>query len=216
MTSYAFVQEKPGTTKTTSAVLLAASLHDLGRRVLLIDADPGMSAQRWSDLAGGFPFAFASLAKRTVLRDLRSLVARMSVDDVVIDAPQLEDHGVITHGVMGFADRWIVPVAPAGIEVDRMGKVAEHMDQVDATREHPADRAVLLTRTNRAHPTRTGPDADVRAALGALGWSVLGTQVPLVDSLYRQTFGTPVDFTAETAYPAVVKELMDRPMPTGA
>jgi chromosome partitioning protein len=216
MTSYAFVQQKPGTTKTTSAVLLAASLHDAGRRVLLVDADPGMSAQRWSDLAGGFPYAFAALAKRTVLRDLRALVGRMAIDDVVIDTPQLEDHAQIAYGVMGYADRWIVPIAPAGIEVDRMGQVATHMDAVDAGRGTPADRVVLLTRTNRAYPTKTGPDADVRQALGSLGWHVLATQVPLVDSLYRQTFGTPLDFASDTAYPTVVKELANRPYPTGA
>jgi chromosome partitioning protein len=208
VTALAFVNLKPGTGKTTSAVLLSAALHAHSRRVLLVDADPGASALRWSDLAGGFPFAIAGLAKRTILRDLVTLVARTDVDHVVIDTPQLEDHAAIAHGAMSYADHWVVPLAPAGIEVDRMTGVADHMDQVDAVRTTPADRMVLLTRTNRPWATRTGPDADVRQVLTDRGYDVLTTQVPHHDGLYRQTFGTPLDFIDETAFPRLADELL--------
>jgi chromosome partitioning protein len=216
MTAYTFVNLKPGTAKTTSAVLLCSALHARDRRVLLVDADPGASALRWSDLAGGFKFAIAGLAKRTVLRDLVTLVAQMDVDHVIIDTPQLEDHAAITHGAMTYADHWIVPLAPAGIEIDRMTGVTDHMDQVDATRQTPADRMVLLTRTNRPWSTRTGPDAEVRAVLTDRGYDVLTTQVPHHDGLYRQTFGTPLDFIGETVFPQLADELLTRAVRTVA
>ena len=48
----AFVNAKPGTGKTTSAVWLAHAFVAEGRPVFLIDADPAASALEWSDLAG--------------------------------------------------------------------------------------------------------------------------------------------------------------------
>jgi chromosome partitioning protein len=210
VSSYAFTNLKPGVGKTTCAVLLCAALHARNRRVLLVDADPGASAQRWADLAGGFPFPIASLAKRTIQRDLDTLVTRVDGEDVVIDVPQLEDHAVIARGALSYANRWVVPLAPCGIEVDRMAGVDAYMDQVDAIRRTPADRMVMLTRTNRARPTRTGPDAEVRAVLTDRGYNVLNTQVPHTDSLYRQTFGTPLDFIDDTVFPRLVDELVAR------
>ncbi len=195
MSSWAFVNLKPGTGKTTTSVLLAYSLHARGRSVLLVDADPGESSSRWGELAGGFPFASVTLHKRTIGRDLPGLLARMQVDDVLIDCPQLEDHASIAKGALGFADTWVVPLAPRGIEVDRMAAVSEHFDEVQATRDTDADAVVLFNRTNRRRRTSTGPDAAAREALESLDYTVLETMIPSSDMRYGQVFG--VDLTGE-------------------
>ncbi len=208
--SWAFANLKPGTGKTTTAVLFSYALHVRGRDVLLVDADPGESASRWGELAGGFPFSAVTLHKRTLLRELRTLVGRLSADvDVVLDLPQLEDHAAIAKGGLAYAQTWICPVAPVGIEVDRMAAVGEHFAEVQATRSTPADEVVLFNRANRAHPTLTGPDKAARDALGNLGYDVLTAMVPHSDDRFRQCFGVPIEDT-DPAIDRVTDELLKR------
>lgn len=208
--SWAFANLKPGTGKTTTSVLFAHGLHERGRDVLLVDADPGESASRWAELAGGFPFSVVTLHKRTLLRELRALVGRMNGDvDVVLDLPQLEDHAAIAKGGLAFARTWVVPVAPAGIEVDRMAAVGEHFEDVQATLEAPADEVVLFNRTNRAHPTFTGPDRRARDALTKLDYHVLTAMIPHSDDRFRQCFGVAIE-TTDPAIERLTDELLKR------
>lgn len=209
--SWAFANLKPGTGKTTTAVLFAHALHYRDRQVLLVDADPGESASRWGELAGGFPMSVVTLHKRTLLAELRSLLGRLSADvDVVLDLPQLEDHAAIARGGLAFADTWVCPVAPSGIEVDRMVQVGQHFAEVQATRETPADEVVLFNRANRAHPTLTGPDNRARSALTGLGYHVLRSMIPHADDRFRQCFGVPVDPDTDPAIDRLTSELLGR------
>ncbi len=210
MPSWAFANLKPGTGKTTTSVLFAYALHARGRDVLLVDADPGESASRWGEMADGFPFSVVTLHKKTIGRELPSLVSRMSSDHVVIDCPQIEDHSAIATGALRFADTWVVPLAPSGIEVDRMASVSEHFEEVQASRDADADAVVLFNRTNRRHPTSTGPDASAREALTELGYDVLRSMIPHSDMRYRQTFGVPMDDDRDDAIEAVTDELLKR------
>jgi chromosome partitioning protein len=205
--SWALVNLKPGVGKTTSAVFFAHALHRRGLRPLLVDSDPAASALRWADLAGGFAFPVVGLAIPGVYREIDHYTR--DVDAVVIDAPQLEDHAKIARGAMRYASCWIAPVAPAGIEVDRMSSVADEWDDVQSLRGTLADPVVLLNRTNKPEPTRTGPDAEVRAVLVERGYDVLTTQVPHHDALYRQAFGVPVEVEG-TAYVDLADELVTR------
>lgn len=205
MLSYVFLNAKPGVGKTTSAVYLAHALHEQGLRPLLVDGDPGKSALRWSDLAEGFPFGVIALGEG-MHREIDRYTA--DCDAVVIDAPQIEDHLKLARSGMRYAGTWIVPVAPSGVEVDRMAQVADIFSEVQDLREEPADEVVLLNRTNRAHATRTGPDADVRNVLTDGGYHVLGTQIPHLDD-YRQSFGVPISTTG-TAYETLAVELVAR------
>jgi chromosome partitioning protein len=208
--SCTFLNLKPGTTKTTSAVYTAAALARRDLVTMLVDADPAGSAQRWADLAdrGGdpFPFHIVGMSRKSIARELPALAARMRVDAVVVDTPQMEDHADIARGAMAVTQTWIVPVAPAGIEIDRTMHVYRHMDQVEATLQHSPERLALLTRTNRRKPskTATAPDAVARAGLTRIGLTVFADQVPINDDLYRQTYsvtpdptGTPYERLAE-------------------
>lgn len=206
MLSCAIANLKPGVGKTTSAVWLSAALTERNLSTMLVDADKGRSAQRWEELADGLGYPVVSMPVIDLYRRLPDLVAGR--DAVVIDVPQIEDHARIARGALRWADVWIVPVAPSGVEIDRMmADLQAQLEEVQSLRERWAAVYVLLNRTNRAKPTRTGPDAEVRAVLTDHGYNVLETQVPHSDSLYRQSYGTQIT-AAGTAYADLATELL--------
>lgn len=206
---------KPGTAKTTSAVWLAHALHEAGRRVLLIDADPGGarskygaeafdglgSAGRWDDRAGGFPFDVISNPSR----DLHKILPRVAADYdvVVIDSPPIEDHQGIAVSALRVADVAVVPVAPTTAEIDRMAPVLAVIADIEPLRAGPLGVYVLLNRTV-ANAVSTG-DAD--GELTRRGYRVLKTRIPRLE-LYAQSHGAPV--VAEgTAYADAAAELLE-------
>ena len=209
--SIAICSPKPGTGKTTSAVFLSESLRAAGRDVLLVDADKGDSALRWYDLAGGLSFPVVAMQVTDLWRKLPAVVNGR--DAVVIDVPQIEDHRRIARGALRYADLWLIPVAPSGIEVDRLmtSDARDFLDEVQGERadagQPPATVVVIFTRTNRPVPTATGPDADVRQVLTDLGWSVAEAQIPHGDERYRQPFGCPIE--PDEHYERLLSELLN-------
>lgn len=198
----AFLNLKPGTAKTTSAVWLAHAFHEAGRPVLLVDADPAASALEWSDLAGGFPFRIVGMATRELHRRVPE-VAR-SNEIVIIDVPQMEDHAGIARSAMRLADELVIPVAPHGIEINRMAPVLEEIEQMEAARQGPARVSVLLNRVVRSSTTRT----ETREDLTEDGYQVLKTEVPFVNR-YSQSFALPVK-VGGTEFSSVAAELLAR------
>ena len=206
MFTCAIANLKPGVGKTTSSVWLSAALAERGLSTLLIDADKGRSAQRWEELADGLGYPVVSMPVTDLHRRLDAVTSGRGA--VVIDVPQIEDHARIARGALRWADLWLIPVAPSGVEIDRMmADLTGQLEDVQSLRDAPAEVRVLLNRTNRASPTKSGPDAEVRAVLTAHGFHVLRTQVPHSDSLYRQTYGTPITATG-TAYADLAAELL--------
>ncbi|MFF4450911.1 hypothetical protein [Streptomyces sp. NPDC001502] len=202
MLTIAFINLKPGTGKTTSAVWLAHAFHARGLRPFLADADPGASSLRWSDLADGFPFPVAGLP----VKDLHRRVGDFArgCDVAIVDVPQVEDHAGIARSAMRWAREIVIPVAPAGVELDRMGPIKGEIEDMAAVRADEARACVLLNRvvTNAA----SGPAA--RKVLTDLGHDVLSTTVPRLE-LYSQSFGGPVSAVG-TAYDELATELLAR------
>src|SRR5580658_11292465 len=126
---------KPGTGKTTSAVWLAHVFAEAGNSVLLVDADPSGSALEWSDLAAmyprlslsqaAFPFRIVALPSRELHRRLPD-IARDD-DVVIIDTPQIEDHGAIARSALRYADEVLIPCAPSPIEINRTSPVRDEI-----------------------------------------------------------------------------------------
>lgn len=193
----ALLNLKPGTGKTTTAVWLAAALHAQGRPVLLVDADPAASTLAWSDIAGGVPWRIVGLPTKDVHRRLPE-IAR-SGEYVVVDTPQLEDRPGIARSCARAADRVLVPVAPSGVELDRMGPLGDELADLDLT----ADVAVLLTRV----VTRASSGPAAREVLTEDGWSVLGTEIPRREA-YAASFGTlPAGTRSLEPFSALADEL---------
>jgi chromosome partitioning protein len=198
----ALVNLKPGTGKTTSAVWLAHALHARGRRVLLVDADPAASALRWSDLADGFPFRVAGLPVRDLHRRVPDVAGGMDV--VIADVPQIEDHAGIARSAMRWAEELVLPVAPAGVELDRMAPIRKELDDLEAVRPDGARASVLLNRV--VSGASSGPMA--RRVLATQGHDVLSTTVPRRE-MYAQSFGAPVDAKG-SSYDELATELLTR------
>lgn len=200
--SISLVNLKPGTGKTTSAVWLAHAFHARGLRVLLVDADPAASALRWSDLADGFPFRVAGLPVKDLHRRIPDVAGGMDV--TIVDVPQIEDHAGIARSAMRWARELILPVAPAGVELDRMAPIRGEIDDIEAVRADDARSSVLLNRV----VSGASSGAMARRVLTAQGHGVLSTTVPRLE-LYAQSFGAPVHAPG-TAYDALATELLAR------
>jgi len=216
--SLALVNLKPGTGKTTSAVWLAHVFAEAGHPVLLVDADPSGSALEWSDLAAmnpglppdeAFPFRIVALPSRGLHRRLPEIA---EPDDVVIiDAPQLEDHAAIARSALRYADEILIPCAPTPIEINRTTPVREEIREVEDLRAGPARAAVLLNRC----VARANSTVHARGALEGLGYDVLGTAVPRLET-YAQSFGLPIPDAGRSIWRCVANDLLQRSLRLGS
>lgn len=200
MLRIAFVQLKPGTGKTTSAVWLAYALHRRGLSVALADADPGASAMEWSDQAGGFPFKVAGLSMKDFHR--RADDFAQGVDVVIGDIPQIEDHRAVARSAMRWADVRVIPVAPTGIELDRMAPINDELEEMaDLFRANSTSRVLL----NRVVSGAASGGA-ARRALVRQGHEVFSTTIPRLE-VYAQSFGAETQ--RNSAYDQLATELLE-------
>jgi chromosome partitioning protein len=201
MLRIAFVQLKPGTAKTTSAVWLAYAFHRRGMKVGLADADPGASALEWSDQAGGFPFRLAGLPVKDFHRRADDIAPEADV--IIGDIPQIEDHAGIARSAIRWADEAVIPVAPNGIELDRMSPIRDELEDMEAARRDGARSCVLLNRV--VSGAASGPIA--RRTLTGQGYEVLSTAIPRLE-VFAQSFGAHPE--VNTAYDRLATELLER------
>ncbi|MFC4497880.1 AAA family ATPase [Streptomyces ovatisporus] len=202
MLRIAFANLKPGVGKTTSAVWLAYALHHRGKKVVVADSDPGASVLAWSDLAGGFPFRVVGLP----VKDMHKRVDDFAegADAVICDVPQIEDHAPIARSAMRWADELVSPVAPAGIELERMGPILDEVEALESVRADDARACVLLTRTV-AGASSTG---SARRTLARLGHDVLTATIPRRE-VFAQSFGSHPPAPG-SAYDELATELLRR------
>jgi len=199
MLRIAFINLKPGTGKTTSAVWLAYAFHRRGLTVGLADGDPGASALEWSDQADGFPFKVAGLP----VKDFHRRADDLGADVVIGDIPQVEDHAPIARSAMRWADIRVIPVAPTPIELDRMSPLADLLAEMDDVMRPGSQTYVLLNRV--VSGAASGDSA--RRVLTRQGYDVLSTKIPRLE-MYAQSFGAETD--NNSAYDALATELLKR------
>jgi len=200
----AVVNLKGGTGKTTSAAFVAHALHEQGLRVLVVDADPQASAQRWSDHAGGWPVAVVGMPTKTLHRQLPGVVGDR-FDVVVIDTPPLEEQRGVVMSALQAATHVLVPVAPTPIECERMPAVRDAVEAVaDLRPDGQSPRmAVVLTRTVAgAASTQVW-----RELLTEQGDWVLKVNVARLERI-SQAYGDPITKASATAYGDVAFELL--------
>ncbi|WP_244977214.1 ParA family protein [Deinococcus humi] len=183
-----------GVGKTTTTLYLAAVAAQFGQRVTVIDADSEHSAHRWAAHAE-LPFEVIQGEPDRLARQVKAAQATGSM--VIIDTPPNSRELLLRAG--GLADIALVPVAPTGLEVDRLGPTLELLADLQAQREELAV-AVLLTRYNpRRRLAREAEDA-------LTGLPVLNARVRELEA-YKAAFGgTPTDLDE---YAAVWKELLE-------
>lgn len=200
---------KPGTSKSTSSMFICAALHLMGIAPMLIDADKGRSAQRWTeDAQGAVPWPVVSMPVTNMHSNAAAMVRDPRYGAVIIDCPQMEDHKAITKSALRLATDVLVPCAPAMIELDRTLAVAEELNDVDTIRDQPLRRWALITRANRRRRSKNGMDAVTTAGLTQQGYTVLDQQIETCSSRYRDPWGEfpPVE---DTPYMGVARRLAE-------
>jgi len=204
----AVVNRKGGTSKTTTAVFLSHALHEQGRAVLLVDADPQASALNWSETAAavggeGFPFPVIALPTRELHKQLPDVIGNR-FEVVVIDTPPLEERAGIVASSLRLATLAVVPVAPTPIEYQRLTQVREVVEDTASFRQdgNPVPVAVLFTRViPRATSTQV-----YREQAAQDGFFCFETAIGRLER-FAQAFGDLVTDVTDTAYGDVATEL---------
>lgn len=182
---------KGGSGKSTTTGLLVHAWAELGLRVVGVDADPQGTLSRWAEDAEWSVPVFG-LASSRIHRDLPGIVSAELYDVAVIDTPPLEQERGIVHSAMRAATDVVVTLAPTASEWDRLPRVWDALDDVDALRTRPAPVSVLWNRV------RTGTTAArvYRETLADSGRYCLRAAIPLAER-YAQAVGAPVVLRAD-------------------
>ena len=138
------VNLKGGVGKTTTALYLAAAASEEGEKEpIVIDADSEHSALEWSS-SGELPFEVVSAEKDGIARQARALEKKGRV--VIIDTPP--NNRETLWAASAVADRVVVPVAPTGVDVNRLRATLEVLLDIEATKGE-LDTSILLTRWDK-------------------------------------------------------------------
>lgn len=195
----AVVNLKGGTSKSTSAMFLAAALARRGR-TMLVDCDPQGSALTWAEdaEADGSELGFNVVSIPT--RDVKKRVDRMAGDyaHVVIDTPPGELD--IVRAALHAAEIAVVAISPSVMDINRFRPTLELIVEVESVKE--LEYRVLLTMVRRI--SREGRDA--RQVMEELELPVLATEIPHL-SLYRSAFGETIEDLGD--YGKVADELLE-------
>lgn len=110
---YAFLNQKGGVGKTTLSIHTAAELARLGKRVLLIDADPQGSALAWASTRQNPTFTVVGMPKPTIHKEIDLL--QRGYDHVIIDGPPRGDE--LARSILLGADVVVVPLLPSPLDI---------------------------------------------------------------------------------------------------
>ncbi len=112
----AVVNQKGGAGKTTLTMLLAGSLADRGKRVLVADADVQNTALHWSGMGSGFPAQVVDFSgeENKLHKALRKRAEEF--DFILIDSPPAATAPITASALRG-AHLALVPVIPSPLDL---------------------------------------------------------------------------------------------------
>jgi chromosome partitioning protein len=137
------VNLKGGVGKTTTALYFAEAAKKEGYAPVVIDADTERSALEWS-LQGELAFDVVAAEKDALARQARLLEKAGRV--VIIDTPP--NNRAALWAASAVADHVVVPVAPTGVDVNRLRATLEVLLDIEATKGE-LDTSILFTRWDK-------------------------------------------------------------------
>lgn len=149
-----FTNPKGGSSKTTSALLLATGLAQLGQKVAIVDADPNAPLLRFFSFRekAGIGLENVSIhgADHETVLDVIDNVARTH-DWVVVDT---EGTANVTVGLaLSRTDLVLIPVAMSRLDVDQAAKAIRLIKTNSKALRRPIAFQLLMTRVNPAMMT---------------------------------------------------------------
>jgi chromosome partitioning protein len=139
----AVVNLKGGVGKTTTALYFAEAGKEAGYTPVVIDADSEKSAIEWSS-QGEMGFTVVAAEKDAIARQARQLVKEGQL--VIIDTPP--NNRETLWAASAVADHVVVPVAPTGVDVNRLRATLEVLLDVEAIKG-TLDTSILFTRWDK-------------------------------------------------------------------
>jgi chromosome partitioning protein len=168
-TVIAFVNQKGGCAKSTTAVHFAQWLIRQKRNAVLVDADAQGSSSIWLEsLEAPIPCEVAQTA-RTLQSRLPKLIGQY--DYIVVDGPAgLSD---ATKTILAQANLAVIPCQPSGVDLRSAKDAIQLIQQAQSGRKGAPKAAIFLSRAVRG--TRLKDEALV--ALGKIGIPLLKTVI---------------------------------------
>ena len=186
---------KGGTGKTVSTITTAASIHNRGLPVTVIDCDSEQSAANWA-LGGLLPFEVVPMLQDQLGKQARAL--KDSGQFVVVDTSP--NNREILMSAAYTADYVIVPTAVTGHEINRLIPTLAVLQEVQLNRGKDDLVSILLTRWQRNRVLS-------REFLEAFDdYPILESKINN-KAIYQKEFGVMPSFTLE--YSNVLHEVLD-------
>jgi chromosome partitioning protein len=129
----AVLNQKGGVGKTTVATSMAMGLSQLGKRVLLIDADHQGSSLDWKAARGEEPsFPVVGIPKATIHRDIDNLAKHY--DWVIIDGPPRVS--TVAKSAIAASDMVLIPVQPSPYDVWAAKEIVDLVVEVQVLKDN--------------------------------------------------------------------------------
>jgi chromosome partitioning protein len=220
-TVIAVANQKGGCGKTTTCMNLAGGLAQAGYRVLVVDADPQLSATAWrsSREDSALPFEVVSITSPVLHKDVPRLAARSEYEVVLIDCPpggarssetafRADD---ITRSAMLAADVVLLPVQPTPMDYRASATMLPLLKDIAFYK--PGIRVLLLISRKPPGNTRLGKEAR-SAAVQFFSVDGLGVRILETEICNRQAFAeapgsgmTILDYDPKSAAADEVRQL---------